>query len=198
MIGPPYGEQRDDGPSHSGGYELRDGALETSGRRSVKDVLRAIQPKQMMPEAPVSAYVQPGLRKLASEGSRIARSVHEVTDRAVFASVNERLGKSALVDNVSSGFSNVNDRLSNMLARSNSSASMTHSSDRGIYGSGGSMRSWGNSVSAEINTFTTQKVVPFFRRSNSCPVPGEYAGSHAAERSPKEASFDYQLMTDCE
>lgn len=189
MIGS-YGEQRDDGASHGSGYEMRDGdalAVATAGRRSIgaisKDVFRTFQTtvqkngrsQQMMPEhAPVSAYVQPGLQKIASGGSRIARSVQ----------------KSAIVDNVSSGFSSVNDRLGAMLSRSKSD-----SYDRGIYSSG-SMSSWGSNVSAEISTFTTKKVVPFFRRSNSCPVvPGENGGG---QHGAKVVSFDYQLMKDNE
>lgn len=88
--------------------------------------------------------------------------------------------------------------------------------DRGIYSS--HVRSWGSTVSAEISSFTSQKVVPLFRRQNTCPSSSEFdhqhhgnyrwadgissmggaCGSNNGGSSKKHVSFDYQLMKDNE
>jgi hypothetical protein len=89
--------------------------------------------------------------------------------------------------------------------------------DRGLYSS--HVRSWGSNVSAEISSFTSHKVVPLFRRHNTCPSSSEFddhqhhgnyrwadgissmgvgCGSSSIGSSKKDVSFDYQLMKDNE
>ena len=84
--------------------------------------------------------------------------------------------------------------------------------DRGIYSS--HVRSWGSNVSAEISSFTSHKVVPLFRRHNTCPSSSEFeqhgnyrwadgissmgGGGVSSGSSKKDVSFDYQLMKDNE
>lgn len=148
----------------------RDGAIENPGRRSIGSIS-----KDMIRTA--TQAMPPQVQRIASEGSaRIAKSMQH----------------SAIL-------TDVGNRLSN-LRRSSSSFSMnSNSSDRGIYASE-SMRSWGSTVSAEISTFATQKVVPIFRRSNTDPMPSssDGSGNHSSVRNAKEVSFDYQLMKDNE
>ena len=176
-------ERRDD--TSSSCSSGRDGAIENPGRRSIvsisKDMIRtAAQEEARRGGSPQSRFFQampPQVQRIASEGSaRIAKSMQH----------------SAIL-------TDVGNRLSN-LRRSSSSFSMnSNSSDRGIYASE-SMRSWGGTVSAEISTFATQKVVPIFRRSNTDPMPSssDGSGNHSSVRNAKEVSFDYQLMKDNE
>lgn len=199
-----YDEERRD-PPPSGrdvipNYGMREGAygarvgtvVESAGRRSIgaisKDMIRTFQTtiqkngrsQQMMTDnAPASAYIKPPLQKFASEGSRIVTSMQQ----------------SAIVGGVADGLSSVNDRLG-MIRRASTSISTINrnSSDRGIYSSQ-PKSSWGSSVSAEISSFTTQKVVPFFRRSNT--FPGGIVGQPKVHDS-EVVSFDYQLMKDTE
>ncbi|KAL7547662.1 hypothetical protein ACHAWF_014783 [Thalassiosira exigua] len=161
----------------------REGGIDELDHRSIKAISKGfvrtfqtvvqknVRSQQMLPgNAPAPMLsVQAPLQKMTSEGSRIA------------------MQSSAILDGVG-------DRLS-MLRRSKSSFSMTRNNEeRGIYSSE-SMKSWGRGVSAEISTFTSEKVVPFFRRSNTSPFP---VGSSTKIHSTKEVSFDYQLMKDNE
>jgi hypothetical protein len=148
-------------------------------------------------DAPVSRTLQPRLQKLASETRRIVQSVQQ----------------SAIVEGVSDTFVNVNDRLGSMLMRSKSTGACPSNTDsatpyasspsntncnnidRGIYSSQ-SMRSWGSTISAEINTFTSQKVVPLFKRQNTYPFSTTAGG--AGNQKEHAVSFDYQLMKDNE
>lgn len=177
--------------SHSSGGN-RNSSSARSIRSISKDIIRTFQTtiqnnsrsQIFMPEnAPVSPMLQPRLQKLASETRRIVQSVQH----------------NAIVEGVSDTLVNVNDRLG-LLMRSKSTGSVAttttnnHSNiDRGIYSSQ-SMRSWGSTVTAEISTFTSQKVVPLFQRQNTYPFATGGAGN------PKEhnVSFDYQLMKDNE
>ena len=192
-----HDEQRDEAPTGRGGdtssssgamsviapsYGTREEQhIQSAGRRSIsamsKDMVRTLQTSIQNNTGNID--MQPRLHKLAS----VAQSVQH----------------SAIVDNVNSGFSSVNNKLNSMIRRSNSasSASLTTSDsrDRGIYAHGGSARAWGSAMSAEISTFTTQKVVPFFRRQNTCPE--NYTGM-GSMKGTKEISFDYQLMKDNE
>jgi len=183
----------------------------SSSNRSIrsisKDMIRTFQTtiqnnsrsQILMPEdAPVSRTLQPRLQKLASETRRIVQSVQQ----------------SAIVEGVSDTFVNVNDRLGSMLMRSkptgachnniNNATSYASSSsntnynniDRGIYSSQ-SMRSWGSTVTAEISTFTSQKVVPLFKRHNTYPFSTTTAAG-AGNQKEHAVSFDYQLMKDNE
>ncbi len=138
----------------------------------------------LMPEnAPVSPMFHPRLQKLASETRRIVHSVQQ----------------NAIVEGVSDTFVNVNDRLGSMLlmrskstgATASSSSTTTTNTDRGIYSSQ-SMRSWGCTVTAEISTFTSQKVVPLFKRQNTYPF------TMGTQKEQQLVSFDYQLMNDKE
>lgn len=159
------------------------------GRRSItsisKDVIRTVQTtmqgnnrsNHMMPQnSIVPQSIQPKFQKLASEGSRLAHSVH-------------------------CSAQNVNDKLGNMLRRSSSPSASNLESDRGIYASQ-SARQWGSNVSAEISTFTTQKVVPFFKRQNTYPPTSGgysgYSGWHGSGSTKGDVSFDYVLMKDNE
>ena len=183
-----HDEQRDEAPTGRGGtsviapsYGTREEQIQSTGRRSIsamsKDMVRTLQTSIQNNTGNID--MQPRLQKLAS----VAQSVQH----------------SAIVDNVNSGFSSVNNKLNSMIRRSNSASSASlatsDSRDRGIYAHGGSARAWGSAMSAEISTFTTQKVVPFFRRQNTCPE--NYTGM-GSMKGTKEISFDYQLMKDNE
>lgn len=157
----------------------------------------------LMPEnAPISPSIQPRLQKLASEGQRIVKSVQQhaildsVSDKLV--TVNDRLGSILLLRSNSVGHNNnnINNSFKSWSSSSSSSSSVPNcgSTDRGIYSSQ-SMRSWGSTVSAEITTFASQKMVPLFRRQNTYPfATGE--GNHGNKENV--VSFDYQLMKDNE
>ena len=169
----------------------------TSIRSISKDMIRTFQSTiqnnsrshTFMPEnAPVSPMLQPRLQKLACDTRRIVQSVHQ----------------NAIVEGVSDTFANVNDRLGSMLwmrskstgataslSSSSSTTTATTNIDRGIYSSQ-SMRSWGCTVTAEISTFTSQKLVPLFQRQNTYP----FTSSNQKEK--QHVSFDYQLMKDNE
>mmetsp|Transcript_25381 Transcript_25381/g.61024 ORF Transcript_25381/g.61024 Transcript_25381/m.61024 type:complete len:212 (-) Transcript_25381:226-861(-) len=173
-------------------------AIKPTGRTRIgaisKDVIRTFQTTiqnngrshQMMPQnAPVSHIIKPPLQKVASEGSRI---VHSMQNMAVMGGVSEKL-------------SSVNGKIGSMLRRSSMGPNFPvtqNSSDRGIYSSE-SMRSWGSSVSAEISSFTTRKVVPIFKRQNTYPYVGSENDSRKSNmKGANEVSFDYQLMKDNE
>jgi len=122
----------------------------------------------VLDNAPVSTVSRPPLQRIASH--------------------------TGITDSGNGGFSSVNDKLSRMYSRPRSDFPKANS-DRGIYSSR-AMRSWGSTVSAEMSTFATIRVMPLFRRQNTDPAVS--IGSLSEGRNDNEISFDYQLMKDGE
>ena len=173
-----YVEQRDDAPSGRsvgipGLYGMRDG--ETS-------------------------VTNPGRRSIGSISKDVIRTVQNTT---IFDGVNSKLyGPNGRLAGVNDRIASVNSKISEMCkSTSNNFTVNRRHSDRGIY-SAESTRSWGGKVSAEISTLTTKKVMPIFRRQNTCPTEVNGYGRHSdgvGRTGKKEVvSFDYQLMNDTE
>ena len=177
-------------------YNSTDADMTNPGQRSIgdisKDMIRTFQTtvqgnprsERMVPGNEASSATQPRLQKFSSEGSRIAQSVQQL----------------AIFDGVSGKLSMVNDKLGSMMRMSSSTFQNNASTglrDRGIYSSQ-SVRAWGSTVSAEISCFTSQKVVPLFRRQNTYPSLGNSHLSTGGLKGSKDVSFDYQLMKDNE
>jgi hypothetical protein len=179
-------------------YHSTEADIINPGQRSIcavsKDMIRTFQTtiqsnprsEQMIPQSEsASTAIQPSLHRLSSEGIRIAQSVQQL----------------AILDGVSGKLSMVNDKFGSMMRRSTctfQNSTSTSLRDRGIYSSQ-SVRAWGSTVSAEISSFTSQKVVPLFRRQNTYPSAGNMNHSFmGGTKVAKDVSFDYQLMKDNE
>jgi hypothetical protein len=179
-------------------YHSKEADIANPGQRSIgaisKDMIRNFQTTiQGNPRAEqmihknesASMAIQPSLQKFSSDGSRIGQSLQQLV----------------ILDGVSGKLSMVNDRLGSMMRRSSSTFQNSASTclrDRGIYSSQ-SVRAWGSTVSAEISSFTSQKVVPLFRRQNTYPSAGNANHSSlGGVKGSKDVSFDYQLMKDNE
>jgi hypothetical protein len=179
-------------------YHSEEAEIANPGKRSIgtisKDMIRTFQTtiqgnpntEQIIPDKEsASMAIYPRLQKFSSEGSRIGQSLQQL----------------AILDGVSGKLSMVNDRLGSMMRRSSCTfhnSTSTGLRDRGIYSSQ-SVRAWGSTVSAEISSFTSQKMVPLFRRQNTYPSAGNANHSSLGEtKGAKHVSFDYQLMKDNE
>jgi hypothetical protein len=132
------------------------------------------------------------------------------SERMISSDSNSRLASS--LTSITNTTSIIQPRLQKLASEGSSRIVQQIVGDRGIYSS--HVRSWGSNVSAEISSFTSHKVVPLFRRHNTCPSSSEFeqhgnyrwadgissmgGGGVSSGSSKKDVSFDYQLMKDNE